>query len=198
MLLEYVPAYVRDGLAQGLAGTKLQEGHEALSAGQLPQAAARLKEALEMSPSDADAHLNLAIAMRRALRGAHAPDPGTAQRRRLESERHIALAGVLTRGDPTRQFQVHGPIDDDARYALGRAEQFRGRLGEAKDILSKLPQDHEDAREALKEISEEEKAPAPRPAGSGSAFRMSLPRDTCARGLPPGRRPHARAQACPS
>jgi len=164
MLLEYVPTHVRDGLAQGLASTKLQEGYQALSAGELPRAAARLKEALEMSPSDPDAHLSLAIIMRRALRGPQVPDPGTVQRRRLESERHIAIAAVLTRGDPRHQFQIHGPVDNEARYALGRAEQLRGRFGEAKDILSKLPQDHEDAQEALKEIAEQEKALTPGPA----------------------------------
>jgi len=168
MLLEYVPTHVRDGLAQGLAATKLQEGYQALSAGQLPRAATLLKEALEMSPSDADAHLNLAIIVRRALRGPQLPDPGTAQRRRLESERHIAIAAALTKRDPSRPFQIHGPVDNEARYALGRAEQFRGRIQEAKDILSQLPQGHEDAQEALKEIAEEERASPSRPADSAT------------------------------
>jgi len=166
MLLEYVPAKVRDGLAQGLTTVRLQEGYEALSAGRLPQAAALLKEALDMNPSDPDAHLNLAIIMRRALRRPQAPTPGTEQRRRLESQRHIAIAVALTKRDPSHQFQVHGPVDDEARYALGRAEQFRGRLTEANDILSKLPRDHADAQEALKEIAEEEKARAPQPPGA--------------------------------
>ncbi len=163
MLLEYVPTHVRDGLAQGLPSTKLQEGYAALSADQLPQAAARLKEALEMSPSDPDAHLNLAIIMRRALRGPQVPDPGTEQRRWQESQRHIAIAAVLTKRDASRQFQIHGPVDDEARYALGRAEQFRGRTEEAKRMLSNLPKDHQDAQQALKEIAEEEKSSASRP-----------------------------------
>jgi tetratricopeptide (TPR) repeat protein len=168
MLLEYVPIHVRDGLAQGLAATKLQEGYQALSAGQLPRAATLLKEALEMSPSDADAHLNLAIVMRRSLQGSPAPSPRTEQRPWQESQRHLAIAAALAKRDPSRQFQMHGSVDDEARYAFGRAEQFRGRIKEAKDILSKLPQDHEDAQSALREIAEEEGAPAPRPADAAS------------------------------
>jgi len=167
MLLEYVPARVRDGLAHGLADTKLREGYEALSAGRLPQAAARLKEALEMCPADADAHLNLAIVMRRALQIPD-PAPAAAQRRLLESERHIALAAALTRGDESRAFQIHGPIDNEALFALGQAEHVRGRLQEAKDVLSKLPQDHKDAQQVLRQIAEQEQTPAPSPTGGAT------------------------------
>jgi tetratricopeptide (TPR) repeat protein len=168
MLLEYVPTSVREGLRQDLPRKKLEEGYEALAAGDVWQALEHLQEALAMSPSDADAHLNLALAIRREPGRWQASRPRSETGQWQESERHIAIAAVLTKRDPSRPFQIHGPVDNEARYALGRAEQFRGRLREAKDIFMKLPKDHEDAQAALREIAEEERAPPPSPAGSAT------------------------------
>jgi len=161
MLLEYVPSSIREGLKQDLPPRKLEEGYQALSAGRFSEAAKSLQEALNMSPSDADAHLNLAIAIRNVA------NPRSEQRRWLESQRHILIAAALTVSDPSRPFQLHAADDDEARYVLGRVEQMRGRTKEAREILSRLPKEHQDAQEALKEMAEEEKAPAAGPPEAG-------------------------------
>ena len=154
LLLEYVPASVREGLKQYLPSKKLEKGYEALAAGDVWQAYRLLQEALDMAPSDADAHLNLAIAFRREPGWGQPPRPRSEYGQWQESERHIAIAAALSKCDMSRQFTVHAPVDDDARYVLGRAEQIRGRTKEAREILSKLPKTHEDAQSALKEMED--------------------------------------------
>jgi len=151
LLLEYVPEAVRIGLKDGRARKLREEGYQALHEGDLLKALRALSHALEMTPSDADMRVNLAIAMRRE---------GTFPK--WASERQIRLAAALARAQDRREFAVEGKTDDETWYVLGRIAQVREQNEEARALLGRLPPSHADGQAALKEIEA-----GVRPAGGG-------------------------------
>jgi len=166
LLLEYVPEAVRTGLKEGRPAKLREEGYQALRDGECSKAVKLLSDALEMTPSDTDMRINLAIAMRRS----GIPKQG--------SERQIRLAAALAQAQASRDLAVQGKADDETRYVLGRAEQLRGRTQEAKEIFSRLPKDHEDAQDALKELETAEaaeKALGPEPSGTAPPAAQPAP-----------------------
>ena len=140
LLLEYVPEAVRMGLKEGRPAKLREEGYQALRDGECSKAVQLLSDALEMTPSDTDMRVNLAIAMRRS---------GIPK---LGSERQIRIAAALAQARASREFSLQGKADDETWYVLGRIAQMRERTEEAKVLLGKLPASHADGQAALKEL----------------------------------------------
>jgi hypothetical protein len=140
LLLEYVPEPVRTGLREGRPAKLREEGYQALRDGEYSKAVKLLSDALEMTPSDADMRVNLAIAMRRS----GIPKQG--------SERQIRLAAALARDWADREFALQGKADDETWYVLGRIAQQREKIPEAEALFGRLPASHADGQAALKQI----------------------------------------------
>jgi hypothetical protein len=149
LLLEYVPESVRAGLREGRPAKLREEGYLAIRHGDSVKALKPLSDALEMTPSDPDMRINLAIAMRRT--GHFGPQ---------QPERQIRIAAALAQCQPDREFALVGKADDETWYVLGRVAQIRERTDEAKALLSRLPASHADGQAALKELEVAGKPPA--------------------------------------
>lgn len=142
ILLDYVPDYVRAGLKSGEPESLREDALQKLHARDYAGGAKLLSRLLEMTPSNVNARLDLA----RAMRKSGAP--------KSESERMIIIAVMVLQSSEVRKFELCAS-DADSKYVAARALQVAGDKQNAKAKLEqvlKLDPGHADALSALKEL----------------------------------------------
>jgi tetratricopeptide (TPR) repeat protein len=145
ILLDYVPDYVRAGLKSGEPESLRKDALQKLHARDYAGGAKLLSRLLEMTPSNVNARLDLAWAMRKS----GAPRP--------ESERMITIAVNVLQCSEVGRFELCAS-DADSKYVVGRALQVAGDKQKAKvrfDEVLRLDPSHADAQSALKELEGE-------------------------------------------
>lgn len=146
MLMSYVPEQVRKGMASGEAARLVAQAEEQVKAKKWQDAAASLRQALEMTPDDVNARLNLAWIEREFGR-------------RKDSELQVfLLAGLLKQQQ--YKFSVFVPAVE-ANYVMGRLAILMGNLQAARQFLEPVLQykpDHADAKRAIDEVRKLEEA----------------------------------------
>jgi len=144
--MTYVPKAIRDGIAAGEPKKLIAKAEALVGEKKLADAAAKLKLALQMTPADVNARLNLAWIER---------ELGS----RLDAEIQVFLAArLLDQGK--HSFHMYGE-SLEGNYILGRFAILMGNLEYAKKFLEPVLQakpDHADARKAMEEIKSLEKA----------------------------------------
>lgn len=139
-LLEYVPADVRAGMESGQAAELIDQARKLAEDKQWVQAAGKLRAALQMTPEDVNARLNLAWLLREAGE-------------RTDSEIQVFLsARLLTKGHYSFSL-FEGSVEGN--YVLGRLAILLGNLEYARkflDTVLAIKPDHADAKRAMDEI----------------------------------------------
>lgn len=139
-LMSYVPEEIRKGIASGEAARLIAKAEEQVKAKKWEEAAASLQQALEMTPDDVNARLNLAWIEREFGR-------------RKDSELQVfLLAGLLKQQQ--YKFSVFVP-SIEGNYVMGRLAILMGNLQAAKQFLEPVlayKPDHADAKRAMEEI----------------------------------------------
>lgn len=140
VLMGYVPKDVRNGIASGEAPKLITKAEGLAGQKKWTEAAAALRQALEMTPEDANARLNLAWIEREFGE-------------RKDAELQIFLtAGVLKQQKHTFhlfEYSIEG------NYVCGRLAILMGNLEAARQFLEpvlELKPDHADAKRAMEEI----------------------------------------------
>jgi tetratricopeptide (TPR) repeat protein len=140
VLLDYVPADIREGIKSNEAPKLAKRAEELVAEKKLSDAADKLRKALTMNPHDANARLNLAWIER---------ETGN----RLDSEIQIFVAArLLTNG--SHSFHLYGE-SIEGNYVLGRLAILMGNIEYAKKLLQPVIEanpDHADAKRAIDEI----------------------------------------------
>ncbi|MCE5314156.1 MAG: hypothetical protein ABFD49_11940 [Armatimonadota bacterium] len=141
VLLDYVPSGVREGIKSNDAPKLTKRAEELVAEKKLNDASDKLRKALEMTPQDVNARLNLAWIER---------ETGN----RFDSEIQIFLtARLLTKGNYS--FHLYGD-SLEGNYVLGRLAILMGNIEYAKKFLQPIlaaNPNHEDAKEAMGEIT---------------------------------------------
>jgi len=145
-LLAHVPKEIRDGIESGEAARLIAKAEELAKKKEWQGAVDTLRKALEMTPNDASARLNLAC-LERELGN------------RRDSEFQVfTVAALLKQGK--QPFHLY--VDTlEGRYVLGRLAMLVGNLESARAFLQPLIEqkpDHPDAKRLLEEIDKLEKA----------------------------------------
>lgn len=145
-LLAYVPSDIRDGIESGEAKKLIAKAEELAKKSEWQGAVDTLRKALEMTPNDANARLNLACVER---------EIGD----RRDSEFQVfTVAALLKQGNQP----FHLFVDTlEGRYVLGRLAMLVGNLQSARAFLEPLIEqkpDHPDAKRLLEEIDKLEKS----------------------------------------
>jgi tetratricopeptide (TPR) repeat protein len=139
-LMSYVPKDVRDGIASGQAAKLITTAEGLAGEKKWTDAAAALRQALEMTPQDANARLNLAWIEREFGE-------------RKDSELQVFLtAGVLKQ--QKHAFHLFA-FSIEGNYISGRLAILMGNLEAAKEFLQPVLQlrpDHADAKRAMEDI----------------------------------------------
>lgn len=146
VLMEYVPDDIREGIKSGEAEKLCKRAEELVGKKEWAKAADSLRRALQMTPQDVNARLNLAWIER--LTG-----------ERLDSEVQVFLCAALL--EQTKYtFHLYAP-SIEGNYILGRLAILMGNLESARQFLDSVlayKPDHKDAKRALAEIEKLEKA----------------------------------------
>lgn len=139
-LMEYVPADVRAGIDSGRAAELIEQARKLAEDKQWAQAVDKLRAALQMTPEDVNARLNLAWLLREAGE-------------RTDSEIQVFLsARLLTKGHYSFSL-FEGSVEGN--YVLGRLAILLGNLEYARkflDTVLAIKPDHADAKRAMDEI----------------------------------------------
>jgi len=147
ILLEYVPKHVKEGLEKKEDVSLYERAKSLVGEKDYLEMCRLLQASIEIRPSNKDAHLNLAWAMRRS----GAP--------KELSERELVIAHVLSYNDASTPdyFQK----DEEAGYLLGRTWQRSGsedaRAREIFNWVLKINPNHADAIAALAELDKAQK-----------------------------------------
>lgn len=146
ILMTYVPKDVRDGMASGEAAKLVTRAEALVGQKKWTDAAAALRQALEMTPQDANTRLNLAWIEREFGE-------------RKDSELQVFLtAGILKQQKHT--FHLFA-ASIEGNYVSGRLAIMMGNLEAAKEFLQpvlELSPGHADAKRAMEEIEKLEAA----------------------------------------
>jgi len=145
-LISYVPEEVRKGMASGEAARLVAQAEQQVKVKKWEDAAASLRQALEMTPDDVNARLNLAWIEREFGR-------------RKDSELQVFLLAALLKQQPYK-FSVFVPAIE-ANYVMGRLAILMGNLQAAKQFLEPVlayKPDHADAKRAMEEVRKLEEA----------------------------------------
>lgn len=139
-LLAYVPPDIRSGIESNKAVDLTKEAEELVQKNDWANASEKLWLALQMTPGDINARLNLAVAER---------ETGDD----IDPEFQVfLLAALLKQGHQSIHLYDNTP---EARYVLGRLAILEGDLQFAKQLLQSTLEskpDHKDAKRALEEI----------------------------------------------
>lgn len=140
ILLDYVPADIRNGIKSNDAPKLAKRAEELVGEKKLVDAADRLRKALEMNPQDINARLNLAWIER---------ETGD----NLDSEfQTFITARLLTKGNYS--FHLYGD-SIEGNYVLARLSILMGNIEYAKKLLQPVllaNPNHADAKRAMEEI----------------------------------------------
>ena len=145
-LLKYVPQDIRDGIASGEAKRLIAQAEKLAQEKKWTEAISRLRRALQMTPADVNARLNLAWLERE-------------NSERLDSEIQVFLAARLLK-QQDYSFHLFAP-SVEGNYVLGRLAILLGDLDYAKKFLEPVLEakpDHKDAKRAMEEIRRIESA----------------------------------------
>lgn len=138
--MSYVPKAVRDGLASGDPKKLLAHAETLAGEKKWSEAAAKIRQALQMTPENVNARLNLACISR---------ELGL----KLDSEIHVFLAARLVK-QGNHSFHIYSD-SLEGNYVLGRFAILMGNLEYAKKFLQPIltaNPNHADAKRAMEEI----------------------------------------------
>ncbi|MGC8863699.1 MAG: tetratricopeptide repeat protein [Armatimonadota bacterium] len=145
-LMNYVPQDIRDGIASGEAKRLIAQAERLAQEKKWRDAITRLRRALQMTPADVNARLNLAWLERE-------------NSERLDSEIQVFLAARLLK---QQDYSLHlFATSVEGNYVLGRLAILLGDLQYAKKFLEPVLEakpDHKDAKRAMEEIRRIESA----------------------------------------
>jgi len=146
VLLGYVPEEVRSGIASGESARLVTKAEGQVQAKKWQDAAASLRQALEMAPDDVNARLNLAWIEREFGE-------------RKDSELQVFLVAGLLR---QQKYSFHLFVSSiEGNYVSGRLAIMMGNLEAARQFLEPVLQyrpDHADAKRALDDVRKLEEA----------------------------------------
>jgi len=152
LLLDYAPEDVRNGIREGRAPALYSEAKEKALRGDYSGAIDLLESAIEIGPSDPDAHLCLAWALRKV------------GGREEEAEGHVRMVVALLRSSGGGRVAPCAAEDTEMIYLLGRISQHAGQLSRARELFGAVLQrdpDHKAARSALAELDDQGAATGP-------------------------------------
>lgn len=138
--MTYVPQAVRDGIASNEAPKLLKKAESLVTEKKWAEAAAKIRQALEMTPTDVNPRLNLSWIVRMLDQ-------------RRESELQVFLAARLIT-DGKHSVHLYGE-SMEGNYILARFSILMGNLDYAKKFLEPILQanpNHADAKRAMGEI----------------------------------------------
>ncbi len=145
-LMKYVPKDIRDGISSGEAKKLVSQAEKLAQEKKWRDAISRLRRALQMTPADVNARLNLAWLERENAE-------------RLDSEIQVFLAARLLK---QQDYSFHlFATSVEGNYVLGRLAILLGNLDYAKKFLEPVLEaepDHQDAKRAMAEIRRLESA----------------------------------------
>ncbi len=145
-LMSYVPDDIRKGIASGGAAKLIAKAEEQVKAKKWQDAAASLRQALEMTPDDVNARLNLAWIEREFGE-------------RKDSELQVFLVAGLCKQQKYSFHLYESAIEGN--YVSGRLAILMGNLEAAKQFLAPVLQykpDHADAKRAMDDVRKLEEA----------------------------------------
>lgn len=145
-LMTYVPQDIRDGINTGEAKKLIAQAEKLAQEKKWKDAAAKLRRALQMTPEDVNARLNLAWIEREFGE-------------RIDSEIQVFTAARLL-GQEKYSFSLFAP-SLEGNYVVGRLAILLGNLEYARKFLEPVLEakpDHADARRAMAEIKAIENA----------------------------------------
>ena len=146
VLMSYVPASVKSGIASGEATKLTTKAEQLVGQKKWKESVEALRQALAMTPDDANARLNLAWIERELGE-------------RKDGEIQIFLTAALLK-QQKYSFHMYA-YAIEASYAMGRLAILTGDLQAAKKFLEpvlQLKPDHADAKRAMEEIQKLEDA----------------------------------------
>jgi hypothetical protein len=139
-LMSYVPDEIRKGIASGEATKLIAKAEGQVKAKKWQDAAASLRQALEMTPDDVNARLNLAWIEREFGQ-------------RKDSELQVFLVAGLCK---QQKYSFHLFVYSvEGNYVSGRLAILMGNLEAAKQFLEPVLQykpNHADAKRAMEEV----------------------------------------------
>ena len=145
-LLGYSPSGIRNAISSADDAKLTDDAQKLVDQKQWAEAVNRLQSALQITPTDVNARLNLAWIERLA---------GD----RLDSEIQVFLCAALL-NEQKYSFHLYAQ-SLEGNYVVGRLAILMGNLETAKQLIEpivKLKPDHEDAKKALEEIQKMEAA----------------------------------------
>jgi len=139
-LMSYVPRDVRDGIASGESAKLISKAQGLVNQKKWKDAAAALRQALEMTPDEANARLNLAWIEREFGE-------------RKDSELQVFLAaGLLKQQKYSISMYAYAV---ESYYVMGRLAIMMGNLDSARTFLDTVLEynpNHTDAKRAMEDI----------------------------------------------
>lgn len=146
ILMTYVPQAVQDGITSGEAPKLVAKAEALVGQKKWQESAAALRQALDMTPTDVNARINLAWIVREFGQ-------------RHDSEVQIFLTAALLKREKYSFHLYQNVIEGD--YVLGRFAIMMGDLQLAKQRMERVlyyKPDHVDAKRAMDEIDRLEAA----------------------------------------
>ncbi len=147
-LMAYVPKNVKDGIESGEPKKLVSQAEKLVQEKKWSQAADKLRLALQMTPEDVNARLNLAWVEREFGE-------------RLDSELQVFLTAGLLKLKP-QHYAIHLFVSSvEGNYINGRLAILLGDLDSARRFLEpvlQLKPDHKDAKRAMEEVNKLEGA----------------------------------------